>query len=169
MTHSQCEAALAWQKAQYGHDKRNHFDILSLHKSDRLKHYGLHFAKYAGRLARGDQEKKSKQQTAVDSLLVSLSAANTLHQHLAMPDDDDDERIPNNQFEVYVSSAGQFCDACEKIDHTEFDGIKSMFENSNSTLFKLSLLFLKNLQTDPLEALSRRRNELAARAFYVGD
>ena len=49
------ETVLAWQKAQYRHDKRNHFDILSRHKIDRLKHYGLHFAKYTGRLARGER------------------------------------------------------------------------------------------------------------------
>ena len=42
------------QREQYVHDQRNHFDIICLPKPDRLKHYGLHFAKYVGRLARGD-------------------------------------------------------------------------------------------------------------------
>ena len=40
------------QQEQHAHDMRNHFDIMSLHKTERLKHYGLHFAKYVGRLAR---------------------------------------------------------------------------------------------------------------------
>jgi hypothetical protein len=61
------------QSAQYSHDMRNHFDILSLPKTDRLKHYGLHFAKYVGRLARGADEPKSVERTLVDAILVSLS------------------------------------------------------------------------------------------------
>ena len=44
------------QCEQHSHDLRNHFDIISLHKTDRLKHYGLHFAKYVGRLARESAE-----------------------------------------------------------------------------------------------------------------
>jgi hypothetical protein len=71
------------QRAQYAHDMRNHFDIVSLHKNDRLKHYGLHFAKYVGRLARGTDEAKPVERTLVDAILVSLSTANTLHQDLS--------------------------------------------------------------------------------------
>jgi hypothetical protein len=70
------------QCEQHSHDMRNHFDIISLHKTDRLKHYGLHFAKYVGRLAREAAEAKPVERTLVDALLVSLSAANTLHQDL---------------------------------------------------------------------------------------
>jgi len=74
--------ALDWQRDQYKHDQRNHFDIISLHKLDRLKHYAMHVAKYAGRIARGDREPKPVSRTFVDTLLVNLSAANTLHQKL---------------------------------------------------------------------------------------
>src|SRR6056297_3094640 len=74
---------LEWQRDQYVHDQRNHFDILSLHKQDRLKHYAMHMAKYAGRVARGATETKPIERTFVDALLVSLSAANTLHQRLS--------------------------------------------------------------------------------------
>lgn len=74
---------LRLQREQYAHDKRNHSDILTLSKNDRLKHYGLHFAKYVGRLARGNDEPKSIERTIVDTCLVCLSAANTLHQKLS--------------------------------------------------------------------------------------
>src|SRR5437868_2156427 len=74
------------QRAQYAHDMRNHFDILSLHKNDRLKHYGLHFAKYVGRLARETDEPKPTERTVLDAILVSLSTANTLHQDLSKED-----------------------------------------------------------------------------------
>jgi hypothetical protein len=50
---------LELQREQFRHDRRNHFDILSLHKNDRLKHYGLHYCKYVGRLARGVDEPKT--------------------------------------------------------------------------------------------------------------
>ena len=71
------------QREQHAHDMRNHFDIISLHKTERLKHYGLHFAKYVGRLARESTELKPIERTLVDALLVGLSTANTLHQDLS--------------------------------------------------------------------------------------
>ena len=74
---------LRWQKEQYKHDQRNHADIQHLSKVDRLKHYGLHYAKYVGRMLRRG-ESKSLATTSIDSLLVSLSAANTLHQRLSV-------------------------------------------------------------------------------------
>ena len=73
---------LKWQIDQYDHDKRNHGDVFSLHRNDRLKHYGLHFAKYVGRIARGENEEKSMKQTIIDTLLVCLSSANTMQQKL---------------------------------------------------------------------------------------
>src|SRR5258707_1695287 len=79
----QANDLLRLQREQYAHDRRNHSDILHLSKSDRLKHYGLHFAKYVGRLARGTEEQKSLERTVVDTFLVCLSAANTLHQELS--------------------------------------------------------------------------------------
>src|SRR4051812_34509831 len=85
------------QRAQYAHDMRNHFDILSLHKNDRLKHYGLHFAKYVGRLAREADEQKPAGRTIVDAALVSLSAANTLHQDLSS--EDLSKRVPAAQID----------------------------------------------------------------------
>src|SRR5260370_7969497 len=71
------------QREQHAHDMRNHFDIISLHKTERLKHYGLHFAKYVGTLAREPSEAKPIDRTIVDTFLLSFSAANTLHQALS--------------------------------------------------------------------------------------
>ena len=51
----------ARQQAQHEHDLRNHFDILSLSRLDRLKHYGLHFAKYARSLDAGSKIRPAKQ------------------------------------------------------------------------------------------------------------
>src|SRR5205823_4710500 len=74
------------QREQFRHDERNHKDILCLPKPDRLKHYGLHYAKYVGRLARGSAEGKTDEKTLVDAILVALSAANTLLQDLSKAD-----------------------------------------------------------------------------------
>src|SRR4051794_30664444 len=95
------------QCAQHSHDMRNHFDILALHKNERLKHYGLHYAKYVGRLARGKAEPKPIERTVVDTLLVALSAANTLHQDIRKAN------IPvdlagGDLFPVFADAAGRF-------------------------------------------------------------
>lgn len=153
---------LPWQKCQYTHDKRNHFDILSLSKGDRLKHYGLHFAKYAGRLARGSSEPKPINATGIDSLLVTLSAANTLHQQLCI---EIGEKSYGDVLLQYVSLAGQFCDACEKIDHME--EFLTIARDSNVGLFNLSLTLLKQQNCDVEYLLTARRKQLADRQFYI--
>jgi hypothetical protein len=85
-----------------------------------LKHYGLHFAKYVGRLVRESAETKPVERTLVDTLLVSLSAANTLHQDLSKENcfvsDVSDQVDP---WRTFADAAGRFADACEKIDHME--------------------------------------------------
>src|SRR5258708_8222142 len=100
------------QREQHAHDMRNHFDIVSLHKTDRMKHYGLHFAKYVGRLARESGETKPVERTLVDTLLVSLSAANTLHQDLSKENyllsGVTDQVDP---WRAFADAAGRFADA----------------------------------------------------------
>jgi hypothetical protein len=159
------EQCLSWQRAQYSHDKRNHFDILSLHKNDRLKHYGLHFAKYAGRFARGTNEQKTPATTAIDSLLVSLSAANTLHQKLSSPSTS--VTSSNSLFPDYVSAAGEFCDACEKIDHME--PYVDQARSSIQAVFELSLAYCLQEKVNVDLELENRREFLRERQFYIED
>lgn len=108
---------LRLQREQFQHDKRNHSDIQCLHKNDRLKHYGLHFAKYVGRMARGVAETKSIDRTLIDTVLVSLSAANTLHQNLSKDVSLKSLTPTNDPLQIFADAAGRFADACEKIDH----------------------------------------------------
>src|SRR5437879_3443574 len=103
---------LRLQCEQFSHDRRNHSDILNLCKTDRLKHYGLHFAKYVGRLARGAKEPKSIERTVVDTFLVCLSAANTLHQELGSPSlHSGSQTSENDPVYVLADAAGRFADA----------------------------------------------------------
>jgi hypothetical protein len=108
------------QREQHAHDMRNHFDIISLHKTERLKHYGLHFAKYVGRFARESGEPKPVDRTLVDTLLVGLSTANTLHQDLSKEHFGPVRpHIQIDPLRAFADAAGRFADACEKIDHLE--------------------------------------------------
>lgn len=169
MTLPRGQSVINWQKDQYAHDKRNHFDILTLSKSDRLKHFALHFAKYAGRLARGENAaQKTELQTAIDSLLVSLSAANTISQRLETHHND----AKDNREEIfrrYVDAMGHFCDAVEKLDHAEFDNVRKMLLVSNQELFSIAVLNCQLHNVDIKDELILRRSFLSERAFFAGD
>lgn len=152
---------LDWQKDQYEHDMRNHFDILSLHKEERLKHYAMHFAKYAGRLARGSREKKPVERTFVDALLVCLSAGNTMHQKLSYS--------PNRSNESFLlrltDAAGRFNDAAEKIDHLEpFIDIARL---GNQDILNALLDYAVSETVNVEKSLRDRRSELRERQFFV--
>lgn len=155
------DTVLDWQKDQYEHDMRNHFDIISLHKTDRLKHYAMHFAKYAGRLARGTKEEKSKERTFVDCMLVCLSASNTLHQKLSS--------VPNSSNDSFflrlTDASGRFNDAAEKIDHME--PFLEIAQTSNQDIFNALMDFAAQESIDIEHTLEERRAELKHRQFYI--
>lgn len=150
------------QQIQYEHDLQNHFDILSLSRLDRLKHYGLHFAKYAGRFARGSEEVKSRHDTLVDAFLVALSAANALNQKLseefALTGD-----VPSEL--AFTDYAGRFADACEKIDHLE--EFRSIALDANSAIMDW-ILRSGEVEGIDLDTLAEeRRKQLSQRAVYA--
>jgi hypothetical protein len=154
------------QRSQYAHDMRNHFDILSLHKADRLKHYGLHFAKYVGRLARESSEPIPVERTVLDAVLVSLSAANTLHQDLSK------ENLTPVGLQKQVDplrpladAAGRFADACEKIDHLE--DFVPIARTANRDMMSWLVLAAEKRKLDLVGEITKRRKELEARHFYI--
>lgn len=152
---------LELQRDQYEHDMRNHFDILSLHKQERVRHYAAHFAKYAGRIARGDAEMKSVERTIVDSLLVCLSAANTLHQRLEYS-----PKLSNTSFfRRLTDAAGRFNDASEKIDHLEAFLDIALLSNQDicDCVIDEGLSRGMNLVAE----LEARRSTLRQRHFYI--
>lgn len=160
------DAVLRMQKEQFQHDKRNHCDIASLHKGERLKHYGLHFCKYVGRLARGSDESKSVSRTLIDTALVSLSAANTLQQRLG----ECVAHIPSLSAQVdplrpFADAAGRFADACEKFDHLE--DVRTIARAANADVFVWVLAYAAEQGVDVVAGVNSRRLELADRAFYA--
>jgi hypothetical protein len=156
------------QQEQYQHDKRNHSDIICLPKPDRLKHYCLHFAKYVGRLARGSAERTPPNQTLTDALLVSLSAANTLHQNLGSIEPPTIRRAGQiDPLRVFADATGRFADACEKLDHLE-DSF-ALARSANIDILFWVVTMAGEAEFDLGSALRDRRKELAARQFYVTD
>lgn len=156
------------QKGQYRHDVRNHADIWSLHKTERLKHYGLHFAKYVGRLARGASEQKQATRTLTDALLVSLSAANTMHQDLSKEPIAPDS-TPEGDLEIlqFADATGRFADACEKIDHLEEFLPQARQANMDIACWIVRQAAFRQL--DLVASIRERRKELAGRHFYIAD
>ncbi|MBW4981033.1 hypothetical protein KZZ07_00635 [Mameliella sp. CS4] len=155
---------LSLQKVQYAHDKRNHSDILSLHKNDRSKHYGLHFAKYSARLATGYCKKKSTLDTAVDSILVSLSSANTLMLELDFSNCSGFDWA--DLIRQYTIEMAKYCDGCEKIDHAE--EFWPLLREANLNIFSISFEMASRNSNNVLGDLAHRRHALAKRQFYIG-
>ena len=151
------------QKKQFKHDSSYHQDIHCLPRSERLKHYGLHFAKYCGRIARVD-ENHSFEKTLTDWFLVALSASNTLqdpfrdHAELLQKQDESDELMK------FVDATGRFADACEKIDHLEEFRHIAIPANREIIGMLVSIADLKGWSI--AELASERRKELSNRAYY---
>lgn len=156
------------QQEQYLHDCRNHQEVLCLHKNDRLKHYGLHFSKYVGRIARGALEPKSFERTLVDVFLVSLSSSNTLQHDLTKAAIRlvDFSRV-NDSFAIFADATGRYADACEKIDHLE--SFMPIISQANIDIVSWALSMTNSLDFDLLSATFARRRELARRPFYIRD
>ncbi|WP_421445726.1 hypothetical protein [Agrobacterium tumefaciens] len=158
---------LQLQRTQHDHDMRNHFDIVSLHKTERMKHYGLHYAKYVGRLARGSNEIKPVERTLVDALLVNLSAANTLQQDLSREKFEDGASRGNDLFSFFADASGRFADACEKIDHME--DFVSIARDANKDITQWIMWIAVERELDLIKGINERRQELSARHFYIAD
>lgn len=166
LTMLSAQDVLNLQREQYQHDQRNHFEVFSLPKTERLKHYGLHFAKYVGRFARGAEEPKPVARTLGDATLICLSAANSLHQKLGNAIEYGmAPQIHADPFRAFADASGRFADACEKIDHLE--EFVSLARQANVDIFLWILAFSSDQGFDTLGALEARRKELAERAFYV--
>ncbi|MDR6872062.1 hypothetical protein J2Y55_003078 [Bosea sp. BE125] len=151
------------QTEQFRHDQRNHSDIICLSKPDRLKHYGLHFAKYAGRMARGTKEAIAFERTVTDAALVCFSAANTLHQRL---DAFEAKNVgQQDHLLVLTDAAGRFADACEKIDHLE--EFVSIAREANLDILNWILVVSADFDFDLRSNIMQRRKELASRQFFV--
>lgn len=157
------------QAEQYAHDRRNHSDVLSLPRAERLKHYGLHYAKYAGRMARGQYEEKPFQRTIIDCFLINLSAANALAQDLSveMVGAHRERNSREDGFLRFVDAMGRFADACEKQDHLE--DFHTIVRRANRDITDWVVGTASEWEIDLPRAAAERRKEIARRLFFIVD
>jgi hypothetical protein len=102
------------------------------------------------------------------AFLVSLSAANTLHQDLAsfeMNAKCSSDQI--DPFRVFADAAGRFADACEKLDHLE--DCYTLARTANLDILCWLISAVGEQHFDIVSELNERRKELSARQFYVSD
>jgi hypothetical protein len=107
---------LQWE--QFEHDEKYHREIARLTVQDRLKHMALHFTKYAGEIFAGPSEDKFRR-LVTDTLIIGISAANTLNIRLADNIGQTDAGNASDFDRHLVVAAGRMATACEKLDHLE--------------------------------------------------
>ena len=107
---------LQWE--QFEHDEKYHREIARLTVQDRLKHMALHFAKYAGEIFAGPSDDKFRR-LVTDTLIIGISAANTLNIRLADVVGQTDTGDVSDFDRQLVIAAGRMATACEKLDHLE--------------------------------------------------
>jgi hypothetical protein len=107
---------LQWE--QFEHDEKYHREIARLTVQDRLKHMALHFAKYAGEIFAGPSDDKFRR-LVTDTLIIGISAANTLNIRLADIVGQTDADNVSDFARQLVIAAGRMATACEKLDHLE--------------------------------------------------
>ena len=107
---------LQWE--QFEHDEKYHREIARLTVQDRLKHMALHFAKYAGEMFANPSEDKYRR-LVTDTLIIAISAANTLNMRLADIVGQTDTSNASDFDRQLVVAAGRMATACEKLDHLE--------------------------------------------------
>lgn len=154
---------LSQQKVQFIHDEKYHQDIFCLPRNDRLKHYGLHYAKYCGRFAR-DGFEHGLTKTVSDFFLVALSAANALSDNLLNSGIEIKALPQSAAFLPLCDATGRFADACEKIDHAERFIDIAVPANRDIISALGGLASAEKLELE--ELLNSRRSELRLRAFY---
>lgn len=115
------------QIAQYRHDEVAHRDIAWLPVPQRLTHFTLHFAKYAGALVRANRahDEVEGKRVLADAFAIVLAMANTLQIDLrartqAEPRDENLSNYDVRDLLLCLCEAiGPMAKACEAIDHLE--------------------------------------------------
>jgi len=173
------------QREQREHDVGYHTDVHFLTVRARLVHFLMHFGKYNGDIARSlrSDDADRTAQRYVDTLLVCISCANTLHVNfyelirdaIATEDNATDKAdnfcvavreryraLQDSQawIATYSDNVGQFATALEKYDHFEEGDVRSPLLNSIANLSLDAMAFLMSRNVDISQALRMRRQEV---------
>ncbi len=148
------------------HDARNHSDVTCLGRRGRLVHYALHHGKYAGRLARAGGDEAARR-TVTDAVLVCLSAANALDhgfEGLRPAAEADGPAILRGFAEGMGRLAGAVAGQ-GPLSRAESEAAA----RANLDVMAWTLCLATSLDMDLEVAVTDRRRELAARAFFADD
>jgi hypothetical protein len=134
------------QLEQFRHDETYHREIARLSTQDRLKHFALHFAKYAGNLAEEQADRARVQRVVVDVFVIATSCANTLN--LRLPEALSQEVAASEPagdakdfLMALTINAGKMAAACEKLDHLEEFPFRATIRAAALALIQSSILF----------------------------
>ena len=157
------------QRAQFAHDEKHHREISRLSTQDRLRHMTLHFAKYAGRILDDPSEAIFKQ-TAVDTLIIAVSSANSLNLDISKTDAGDlPARLTKQGFSGrLVVSAGKMAAACEKLDHLEDFPYRRTLSDEVMAILKACIALFAAEGWDPSDAVKLRLTPIKAKSIFFG-
>ena len=174
------------QLAQREHDEKYHPEISRLPLHHRLNHMALHFAKYAGRLARALREENGVDvpRTMTDIFIISMSCANALNIDLGdylIEENISSENTPATasgrqesqtlQIELLLDvtdAAGRMAKACETVDHLEAFPFREQMSQSTVDLAKISLAYMQSRCMDPADEVFTRLEGVRRKKIFHG-
>lgn len=169
---AEAAACIDWAKVQFTqfeHDEKYHREICRLSTQDRLRHMALHFAKYAGRLHEGPEDKLYKQ-IAVDSMIIAVSCANIMNIDLSsmlrIPLTPDSTRLA---FARHLSiAAGKMAAACEKLDHLEDYPFRRTLMTETLTILTECIAVFISEGWEPVREMAGRLAQIKAKSIFHG-
>lgn len=156
---------LQWE--QFEHDEKYHREIARLTVQDRLKHMALHFAKYAGEIFAGPSEDKFRR-LVTDTLIIGISAANTLNIRLADNVGQTDAGNASDFDRQLVVAAGRMATACEKLDHLEDFPFRSHIAGEVLKIIDSAIAVFVDREWDVVISIKERLAPVKAKSIFYG-
>jgi hypothetical protein len=170
------------QCQQMRHDRAYHLDVWSLPIPERMAHYCIHFAKYAGQLL--DENAGTRRAAVVDTAVIALAAANTINLDLratetfaglahaasleafCRPEATAQGKRPLH--EAYLPLLAQYARATDKACHLERYDVRGAYEAVVPALLRLAFAHLSETG-EIAETLKARLREIESRTPLLSD
>jgi hypothetical protein len=180
---------LALQWDQLRHDELYHREIVRLPVGDRIKHFALHMAKYAGNFADAIDSSDNFlfERALTDALIITLASANALRidlgrafAHLASDSIDDlqtlglelakqsgaRERDLTTFLKQFARHTGRLAKACESLDHVESHAFREAMSGALVDLFRVLLAEGSALQLDLVARVKERLRGIESKDIF---
>ena len=175
---------LPLQVEQLEHDQLAHSDILNLDTQTRLKHMGLHFLKYAGKVvfAREREDQIALAAVITDTLIICLATANALNVSVGGGLDIRAENLQDlctrintssSKFNVFDAAlvdlatiGGGMAKAIESTDHLEKGNPREFLEEAIVQLTVAMLGVAGRLQLQLPDAIRKRWRGVESKSIF---